>query len=606
MTQDMIFVFSLIGVAAVLMASNRVRYDLVALIVVLALVLGNILTVGQALAGFGSSVVILVACLLVVGEMLERTGVARSVGDLILKHGGSNETHLLILLMVSAAFLGSVMSSTAVVAIFIPIVLRIASDTGLDKSRLLLPMSYAALISGMLTLIATTPNLVVSDELAAQGYSPLGFFSFFPIGVLILGVAIVYMLFWGRNLLGTAEAAQPKKRKARATRTAAEFWASFQIEGEVYDYWIGGAVSLETIREMTEQGAVFIARRRRGKNRQRETVLFQDGMELQRDDVVLVRGPKEVLDQMAARSDFTRRAALGVRAEDWKDFLGMADVMVHPESSVIGETAAEALSHDVRELDTLGILRDGEPVRDVREAKLKVGDRLLVLGPWGELDGLVEQRDDFVLLSYPKEREEAVPMFSKFWVSIGILAGMVILSALNIVPVTIAVLLAAIAAVLFRTMSPDEAYRSVSLSTLVLIAGMLPLADALDRTGGTDLIVAGLLDALGEAGPRAVMAALFMLTATLGLVLSNTASAVLVAPIAITTGEALGISPYPLAISVLIAASAAFSTPVSTPVVTLVVAPGGYSFSDFLKLGVPLTLLVCLVTVLVTPFLFPY
>jgi di/tricarboxylate transporter len=606
MTQDMIFVFSLIGVAAVLMASNRVRYDLVALIVVLALVLGNILTVGQALSGFGSSVVILVACLLVVGEMLERTGVARSVGDLILKHGGSNETRLLILLMVSAGFLGSVMSSTAVVAIFIPIVLRIASDTGLDKSRLLLPMSYAALISGMLTLIATTPNLVVSDELVAQGYQALGFFSFFPIGVLILGVTIAYMLFWGRNRLGSGGVVQPTKKRKRATRTAAEFWEAYQIEGAANDFWIGGPVPLEIIREMTEEGVVFIARRRRGKNRQRETVLFRDGMELQRDDVVLVRGPEKALDRMASRSDFTRRAALGVRAEDWKDFLGLADVMVHPESSVVGETANEALSHDIRELETVGILRDGAPVRDVAEAKLKVGDRLLVLGPWEELDALVEQRDDFVLLSYPKERESVVPMFAKFWISIGILAGMVILSALNIVPVTIAVLLAAIAAVLFRTMTPEDAYRSVSLSTLVLIAGMLPLADALDRTGGTDLIVAGLLDALGEAGPRAVMGALFLLTATLGLVLSNTASAVLVAPIAITTGEALGISPYPLAISVLIAASAAFSTPVSTPVVTLIVTPGGYSFGDFLKLGVPLTLLVCLVTVLVTPFLFPY
>ena len=203
MTQDAVFVFFLIGVAAVLMASNRVRYDLVALIVVLALILGDILTVGQALSGFGSSVVIMVACLLVVGEMLERTGVARAVGNMILKRGGNDETRLLFLLMVSAAFLGSVMSSTAVVAIFIPIVLRIANDTGLDKSRMLLPMSYAALISGMLTLIATTPNLVVSDELVEHGFDALGFFSFFPLGLVILCVTIAYMLLWGRRLLGS-------------------------------------------------------------------------------------------------------------------------------------------------------------------------------------------------------------------------------------------------------------------------------------------------------------------------------------------------------------------------------------------------------------------
>jgi di/tricarboxylate transporter len=231
---------------------------------------------------------------------------------------------------------------------------------------------------------------------------------------------------------------------------------------------------------------------------------------------------------------------------------------------------------------------------------------MLVLGPWDELEQLVEMPDDFVLLTYPKERENVVPMLSKFGVAIAILLGMVVLSALNIVPVTVAVLLAAVAAILFRTMSAEQAYASISLPTIVLIAGMLPLANALETTGGSAMIVDHLLSVVGEANPRVMMAALFLLTAALGLVLSNTASAVLVAPIAITAAEAMGVSPYPLAISVLIAASAAFSTPVSTPVVTLVVTPGGYAFSDFLKLGVPLTLVVGLVTVLVTPFLFPY
>ncbi len=214
--------------------------------------------------------------------------------------------------------------------------------------------------------------------------------------------------------------------------------------------------------------------------------------------------------------------------------------------------------------------------------------------------------DDFVLLDYPNERQDVVPMLSKYGIAIAILAGMVILSALNLVPVTVAVLLAAIAAVLFRTMSAEQAYETISLPTLVLIAGMLPLANALEETGGSALIVDHLLEVVGEANPRVMMAALFLLTAALGLVLSNTASAVLVAPISITAAEAMGVSPYPLAISVLIAASAAFSTPVSTPVVTLVVTPGGYSFGDFLKLGVPLTLLVGLVTIMVTPLFFPY
>ena len=201
MINDATIVFTIIAIAAVLMASNRVRFDIVALLVVMALMLSGVLTIGEALAGFGSSVVALVAGLLVIGEMLARTGVARAVGDWILKKGGSNETRLLILIMVGAALLGAVMSSTAIVAIFIPIVLRIASKTGLNASRLLMPMSYAALISGMLTLIATTPNLVVSEELKASGYSEFGFFTFTPIGLGVLVVAIAYILLIGRKLL---------------------------------------------------------------------------------------------------------------------------------------------------------------------------------------------------------------------------------------------------------------------------------------------------------------------------------------------------------------------------------------------------------------------
>ena len=201
MWSDSTFVFLLIAVTAALMASNRVRFDIVALLVVLALMLSGILTVGEALAGFGSPVVMLVACLLVVGEMLDRTGVAVAIGNWILKKGGSDETRLYIVIMAAAALLGAVMSSTAVVAIFIPVVLRVAAETKLQASRLLMPMSYAALISGMLTLIATTPNLVISEELKAAGYSEFGFFSFTPVGLAVLVVSIAYILLFGRRLL---------------------------------------------------------------------------------------------------------------------------------------------------------------------------------------------------------------------------------------------------------------------------------------------------------------------------------------------------------------------------------------------------------------------
>ena len=213
MTGEMQFVFGLILVAAVAMASNRIRFDIVALLVVLALMISGVLTVGESLSGFGSSVVILVAGLLVIGEMLDRTGVARAVGDWIMKKGGTSETRLLVVVMVAAALLGSVMSSTAIVAIFIPIVLRIAAEANLNASRMLIPLSYAALISGMLTLIATPPNLVINEELKDAGFEGFGFFGFSPVGLVVLAIAVGYVLLIGRRLLpGEVEAPAADRR----------------------------------------------------------------------------------------------------------------------------------------------------------------------------------------------------------------------------------------------------------------------------------------------------------------------------------------------------------------------------------------------------------
>ena len=229
MNNEAAFVFAVIAVAAALMASNRVRFDIVALLVVMALMLSGVLSIGEALAGFGSSVVALVAGLLVIGEMLARTGVARAVGDWILKKGGSNETRLLILIMLGASLLGAVMSSTAIVAIFIPIVLRIAAETSLNTSRMLIPMSYAALISGMLTLIATTPNIVVHEELKNAGFSGFGFFSFAPVGIAVLAVAIIYILFIGRRLLSSETHIPVAEQRNRSIE---DLWNDYRVDEE--------------------------------------------------------------------------------------------------------------------------------------------------------------------------------------------------------------------------------------------------------------------------------------------------------------------------------------------------------------------------------------
>jgi di/tricarboxylate transporter len=602
------FVFALIAVAAVLMASNRVRFDIVALLVVLALMLSGVLTAGEALAGFGSPVVILVAALLVVGEMLDRTGVARAVGDWILHKGGTSETRLLILIMVGAAVLGSVMSSTAVVAIFIPIVLRIAAETSLNASRMLIPMSYAALISGMLTLIATTPNIVVHEELKAAGYEGFGFFTFAPVGVAVLAVAVLYILFIGRRLLpGQVE----KVVTGRGARSILELWADFDI-GESIDRLqvkpdssLAGKTIAET--ELETRYHVRILGILRGAPRSEERIAAPSpGTEIRAGDVLLVIGKPADNDHLLAAEVLARQPATERDRQRWLWEIGGAAVLIHPESKLIGKSLREAEFRSNYDLHVMGVRRGKEALAEFKDKQLHSSDSLFVVGPWSKIQQLQSMTHDFVVLEIPSEQAEIVPSYRRMPVALTILVAMVLLTMFNIVPLVTAVLMAALAAVFTRCLTMEDAYRAIHWSSLVLVAGMLPLADALDKTGGTRLIVDALMSTVGDASPYVMMSVIFFLTAGLGLVLSNTASAVLVAPIAIYTAAALEVSPFPFAVAVLIAASAAYSTPVSTPVVTLVVDPGRYKFTDFVKVGVPLLFLTYLATLLVAPLIFPF
>ncbi len=602
------FVFAVIGVAAVLMASNRVRFDVVALLVVLALMLSGVLSVGEALSGFGSSVVILVAGLLVVGEMLDRTGVARAVGDWILKKGGTHETRLLVLIMAGAGVLGSVMSSTAVVAIFIPIVLRIAAETNLNASRMLLPMSYAALVSGMLTLIATTPNIVVHEELKTSGFEGFGFFSFAPVGVAVLVAAIAYVLLIGRRLLpGEVE----KTTTDRRGRSIKELWQDFNI-GETIDRLginpdspLAGKTIAETRLESLYGVRVHGIVRRVTGGEERIAAPAPD-TELHAKDVLLVAGKPEDNDRLLAEQALTRHAASQRDRQRWLWELGGAAVLIHPESRLLGKSLREAEFRSNYDLHVMGLRRGKEAIADFKDKTLHSADSLFVVGPWSRIQQLQSQAHDFVVLEVPSEQAEIVPSYRRMPVALAILVAMVLLTVFDVVPLVTAVLMAALAAVFTRCLTMEDSYRAIHWSSLVLIAGMLPLADALNKTGGTQLIVDALLSAMGDASPYLMMSVIFFLTAALGLVLSNTASAVLVAPIAIYTAAALDVSPYPFAVAVLIAASAAYSTPVSTPVVTLVVDPGRYKFMDFVKVGMPLLLVTYLVTLLVAPLIFPF
>jgi di/tricarboxylate transporter len=608
MSNETIFVFGLIVVAAALMASNRIRFDIVALLVVLALMLSGVLTVGEALAGFGSPVVILVAGLLVVGEMLDRTGVASAIGDWVLKKGGSNETRLLIVIMATASMLGAVMSSTAVVAIFIPIVLRVAAETNLNASRMLMPVSYAALISGMLTLIATTPNLVVHEELKYAGYEGFGFFSFTLVGLAVLVVAIVYILLVGRRLLpGEVQESIDEK----GGRSIEELWEDFRVDRRYEsvrinsDSPLAGKSIAETELESRYSVRVLGIMRQTSSGEERIASPTPD-TDLLVDDTLLIVGLPSDNERLTAENALTPYAPSKRHRQRWLWELGGVAVLIHPESRFIGKSLRELEYRTRYGLHVFGVRRNRKPLTDYKDVKLAASDSLLVVGPWPRIQQLGSQHHDFVVLEMPTELANVVPAYRRMPVSLVILAAMVLLSIFDVVPLVAAVIMAAMAAVFTRCLTMEDSYRAIHWSSLVVVAGMLPLADALEKTGGTDLIVGALLDGVGDGGPRLMLTVIFFLTAALGLFLSNTASAVLVAPIAIVAAKALGVSPYPFAVAVLIAASAAFVTPVSTPVVTLVVEPGRYEFMQFVKVGIPLLLLTYAVTFVVAPLIFPF
>lgn len=601
------YVFLVIGLAALLMASNRVRYDMIAITVVLALMLGGVLSVSESLAGFGNPVVVLIGALLIVGEMLDRTGVARFVGDWIGRHSHSSTNKLLVMLMLASAILSAVMSSTAVVAIFIPIVMRIAKQTGNCASQLLLPMSYAALVSGMLTLIATPPNLVISGELAAQGYEPLRFFTFTAPGLVVLGGLMLYMLFVGRKWL-------PNNGKAEhhsAQRSIKALWDDYRVNRELVYLRIDEA-SLLHGKTIAQSGLynhyglriLDLSQRVRGWRELKAGV--SPDIVLHTGDVLHVAIPPEQLERVEQEVSLMpfHPSQLETQYRSWE--FGAESVLIHPESKLIGKSVREAKFRDHYGLDVFGVRRNRQSLDDYQNQNLQASDCLLVTGPWAKILQLQQQNHDFVVLETPAEAADVVPAFRRMPVALAITTFMVLSSVFNWMPLVAAVLISVIAAVITRCLTAADAYRAIHWQSLVLLAGMLPLADALRKTGGTDIIVGGMIGSAGDASPQTLLVLLFGITALLTNILSNTASAVLMAPIAISVAHQLGVSPYPLAMTVLFAASAAFMTPIASPIITLIVEPGKYRFMDFIKLGSPMLIWVFVCCYFMIPYFFPW
>jgi di/tricarboxylate transporter len=608
MTADLALVLVLLAAAVVMFAINKPRMDAVALIMLTVLPFTGVISMGEALAGFSDANIVLLGALFVIGNGLVRTGVAQQLGDWLIKKAGSSETRLLVLLMGAVATLGSFMSSTGVVAIFIPVALRIAQSTGTAPSQLMMPLSVAALISGMMTLVGTAPNLVVNSELIRHGADGFHFFSFTPFGVPVLIVGMIYMHFARRWL-----AAEHQTAAVGARRPSFRDWIErYKLADREYRLRVTERSPLvgKTLAELDLRGAfgadiVAIERSRRFS---RDIIGPTAKTKLQADDILLVDlfAPTTDIEALQQRFVLAALPLTGVYFSDRSQEIGMVEVMVAADSDLVGKTIMEAQFRSRYRLTVIG-LRHGNVAleRGILTAPLRIGDTLLLIGSWKDIERLRSDTGDLVILNLPVELDEVLPAPGRAAQALLCLALMVGLMVSGVVPNVQAALMACLLMGALRCVDLESGYRSIHWGSLIVIVGTLPFSIALQRTGGVELAADGLRALTGGAGTYAVLGSLFAITALLGLFISNTATAVLMAPVALAIADDLQASPYPFAMIVALAASTAFMTPISSPVNMLVVAPGNYTFGDFVRIGAPFAVIVMIVTVILVPWLLP-
>jgi len=600
MSADLIIVLAILAVMLVLFVSNRLRLDLVALLALLALVFSGVISTEEALAGFSDPVVLMIAGLFVVGAALFHTGVADAMGRWMERMAGESPARLIVVLMLVTAVLSAFLSSTGTVAVMLPVVIAIARTRRISPSRLLIPLAFAALLGGMLTLIGTPPNLIVSNQLAQAGLEPFGFFEFTRPGLVMLAIGIVFMVLVSPWLV-------PARKRAEEVDSGPGWFDLFREYGlesglarvrvPAGSPLAGQSVGGSGFRSRFQVTILAITSdRRRGRVSRRA----EPGSSIAAGDALFVSGEPDRIREVVGE--------FGLELEEWQPTLPaplqLVDTLIPPRSRWVGKTLRELRLHSGAGVTVLGQRPSGGEGCPVDlDRKLEVGDVLLVTGKLKALRHVAQSSRDLVLLSGAGLVEPRRTRFAP--VAMAVMLAMLAAMTFGWIPNVIAVLAAASILVLARCLTAQEAYRNINWESVVLIAAILPMATALDNTGGLDLASEFLFGLSGNHGPLIVLAALFMFTSVLSQMISNTATTVLVAPVALQAALAMDASPYPFLMTVAIAASTAFATPVASPVNTLVLNPGGYRFTDFARAGIPLQLLILVATLVVVPWLFP-
>ena len=612
---------------------GRVRADIVALTALAALLVLGILTPAEALAGFSSPIVIMMIGLFVVGGAIMQTGLAKLTGNKLMALSRGNETVTFLLVMLVTSFIGAFVSNTGTVALMMPIIMSLAAGSGMQSSRFLMPLAFAGSLGGMLTLIGTPPNLVIDEVLTEAGFKPLAFFSFFPVGIIVIAIGIIVLMPLSKIFLSQKQNGKKKKNG----KSLDDLVDEYQLLDNLHRYIVPSkrtAAAIDengqmmdivgkTLKDLSIQkkyGVSIIEIRNEKKSRlglvkDVNQNMAKSSSTIAVHDTLYIIGDEEKIERFA--QDYDLRKMKDVKI-DFYD-LGLTEIVVMPTSNFAGLRIGDANLRKRFGINVLGVKRGGsssdgkvgkEYITDnLIATRLHVGDMLLVQGEWTNLAHLTADTTNWVVLDQPEKTADKVLLDYKAPVAAAIMLLMIAMMVFDFIPeapVT-AVLIAGLLTVFagcFRNV--EAAYKTINWESIVLIAAMMPMSTALEKTGASALVSQGLVDSLGSMGPTALLAGIYFTTSLMTMFISNTATAVLMAPIALVAAQQVGVSPYSFLFAVTLGASMCFASPFSTPPNALVMKAGGYTFMDYVKVGLPLQIIIGVVMTFVLPLLFPY
>ncbi len=602
MDTQIIITFSILIIALVLFFTNKIPADLVALLVVVALGLTGILTPQEAFSGFSRSAVITILAIFIIAEALQRTGVTEQVGNILIKVGGKSELHLIVAVMIAGAFLSLFMNNIAAAAVLLPAVSGAARKADVNISKVLIPLAFSTILGGMATLL-TTSNIVLSSLLQDNNLEGFSLVDFAPVGVPLVVVGIFYIALAGRRQLRGESAVDRTVAPSSHTKDLVETYHLdenlFRAKVPENSFLINKKIAECTLRE--DFSVSIVAIERDGKRLfsiSPETVI-EDG------DTLILEGSEE---------DFRRRDVEPfmehLESPEWheQDFqsraLTVVEAMLSPRSRLIGQTLRSSHFREKYGMNVLAIWRrDEEIIINLADVPLEFGDALLLQGP---REKIAVMRDDPDLILLMQKEVSAITVPGKGRAALLIVLAALIL-AIFLPDLTGAIMLGgALAMMLTGILTTEQAYSAIGWKTVFLVAGILPMGIALTKTNAAAIIAGGIISALGPFGPLALLAGLFLVTVFFVQAINGAAVAAIIGPIAIQVAQQTNMNPRALTMGVALATSMAFITPLGHPVNILVMSPGGYNFRDFVKIGLPLTIILFVVVMIVLPIVWQF